>query len=173
MLRTMAVPRMAQLGRGVGVNIVLKKDQPTGKLTSGQVADILTRGDHPRGIKVRLTNGQIGRVQSLATEFGPSSVPPVPQPNGTNSGQRPHSPQRTQNDMHAAQSTSLSDYIVLPKQKKSRTISPLPETESITTQQQMEAEFPMLDSALIAAILADHGTDMVAARDTLSLLATG
>lgn len=48
---------------GLEVSIVLKKDQRTGKLTSGTVQDILTNSSyHPHGIKVRLTDGQVGRV---------------------------------------------------------------------------------------------------------------
>lgn len=51
---------------GLEVDIVLKRDQKTGKLTRGIVKDILTKsGTHPHGIKVRLTNGQIGRVQEI------------------------------------------------------------------------------------------------------------
>ena len=51
---------------GINVNIVLKKDQKTGKLTRGIVKDILTKSSfHPHGIKVRLTDGQIGRVQEI------------------------------------------------------------------------------------------------------------
>ncbi|MDD2673215.1 MAG: YwbE family protein [Syntrophales bacterium] len=51
---------------GAKVLIVLKKDQPTGKLTEGIVQDILTnKTNHPRGIKVRLTSGQVGRVQKI------------------------------------------------------------------------------------------------------------
>jgi uncharacterized repeat protein (TIGR03833 family) len=51
---------------GLEVEIVLKKDQKTGKLTRGIVKDILTKsGTHPHGIKVRLTDGQIGRVQVI------------------------------------------------------------------------------------------------------------
>lgn len=50
---------------GATVDIVLKIDQPTGKLTRGIVADILTSSSfHPHGIKVRLTDGQVGRVQN-------------------------------------------------------------------------------------------------------------
>lgn len=46
------------------VDIVLKQDQPTGKLTRGVVARLLTNSPtHPHGIKVLLTNGQVGRVQ--------------------------------------------------------------------------------------------------------------
>lgn len=51
---------------GYRVQIVLKKDQPTGKLTEGIVKDILTKSStHPRGIKVRLTDGQVGRVKHV------------------------------------------------------------------------------------------------------------
>lgn len=51
---------------GIRVKIVLKKDQPTGALTEGIVKDILTNSAvHPRGIKVRLEDGQVGRVQEI------------------------------------------------------------------------------------------------------------
>ncbi|WP_462413717.1 YwbE family protein [Neobacillus sp. Marseille-QA0830] len=51
---------------GLEVEIVLKSDQKTGKLTRGIVKDLLTKsGTHPHGIKVRLTDGQIGRVQVI------------------------------------------------------------------------------------------------------------
>ena len=51
---------------GSEVDIVLKKDQSTNKLTRGIVQDLLTNsGTHPRGIKVRLRGGAVGRVQSL------------------------------------------------------------------------------------------------------------
>ena len=51
---------------GLTVEIVLKQDQPTGKRTRGVVRDILTSSPmHPHGIKVRLTNGQVGRVKEI------------------------------------------------------------------------------------------------------------
>lgn len=51
---------------GVKVAIVLKQDQRTGKRTEGVVKDILTNSQsHPHGIKVRLTDGQVGRVQEI------------------------------------------------------------------------------------------------------------
>ena len=51
---------------GLTVDIVLKADQRTGKLTRGVVKDLLTNSQtHPRGIKVRLTDGQVGRVQAI------------------------------------------------------------------------------------------------------------
>ncbi|MBL4952192.1 YwbE family protein [Neobacillus sp. YIM B02564] len=53
---------------GMEVRVVLKKDQPTGKLTSGVVKDILTNQEyHPRGIKVRLINGKVGRIQEIVS----------------------------------------------------------------------------------------------------------
>ena len=51
---------------GLKVAIVLKQDQRTGKLTVGIVKDLLTNSAfHPHGIKVRLTDGQVGRVQEV------------------------------------------------------------------------------------------------------------
>ncbi len=53
---------------GVEVDLVLKKDQRTGRLTRGVVKDILTKSaSHPHGIKVRLTDGQVGRVKKILT----------------------------------------------------------------------------------------------------------
>lgn len=58
--------RRANIKPGMTVDIVLKKDQPTGKLTRGVVGRILTNSpDHHRGIKVMLTDGQVGRVQHI------------------------------------------------------------------------------------------------------------
>ena len=48
------------------VEIVLKKDQRTGKLTQGKVERILTKSsNHPHGIKVMLSDGQVGRVKKI------------------------------------------------------------------------------------------------------------
>jgi uncharacterized repeat protein (TIGR03833 family) len=56
----------ANIKRGDLVNIILKKDQGSGALTEGIVKDILTSAPkHHRGIKVRLEDGQIGRVQEI------------------------------------------------------------------------------------------------------------
>jgi uncharacterized repeat protein (TIGR03833 family) len=54
---------------GMTVLIVLKQDQRTGKLTKGIVKDILTKSpNHPHGIKVRLMNGQVGRVKEIVEQ---------------------------------------------------------------------------------------------------------
>jgi uncharacterized repeat protein (TIGR03833 family) len=56
----------SNITRGIKVQIILKWDQKTGKLTQGIVKEILTRSPrHPHGIKVRLTDGRVGRVQVI------------------------------------------------------------------------------------------------------------
>lgn len=56
----------AHIRPGLTVDIVLKQDQRTGRLTRGVVKDILTNSPtHPHGIKVRLEDGQVGRVQHI------------------------------------------------------------------------------------------------------------
>ena len=54
---------------GRRVEIILKKDQRTGKRTIGVVKDILASSAfHSRGIKVRLEDGQVGRVQDVLAD---------------------------------------------------------------------------------------------------------
>ena len=54
---------------GLEVDIILKKDQRSGKLTRGIVKDLLTSASfHSRGIKVRLEDGQVGRVAFIVEE---------------------------------------------------------------------------------------------------------
>jgi uncharacterized repeat protein (TIGR03833 family) len=56
----------AEIKLGAVVEIILKKDQGSGNLTRGIVKDLLTNSSfHPHGIKVRLTDGQVGRVQNI------------------------------------------------------------------------------------------------------------
>ena len=56
----------SEIKPGIEVDIVLKQDQRSGKLTRGIVKDILTSSPHhPHGIKVRLEDGQVGRVQQI------------------------------------------------------------------------------------------------------------
>ena len=164
---------MTDLRAGIHVNIVLKADQRSGKLTSGQVSDILTRGDHPRGIKVRLTDGQIGRVQSLCLPSSSGDVKPVVQSRGVGQSGAPHT-RGTRDDYRVdtepIATTSLLDYVRVPKQKKGKGGNVETPSDNLTAQQQLEREFPQLDTALIAAILSDHELDLVSARATLSSL---
>ena len=54
---------------GLEVDIVLKKDQRSGTLTRGIVSNLLTSAPyHSRGIKVRLEDGQVGRVAAIVDE---------------------------------------------------------------------------------------------------------
>ena len=58
--------KRSNIAPGAMVDIVLKKDQRTGTLTRGTVKRLLTNSStHPHGIKVELTDGQIGRVQNI------------------------------------------------------------------------------------------------------------
>ena len=64
----MVLPKRSEIQPGMRVFIVEKQNQPTGKLTEGIVARILTSSPtHPHGIKVMLVNGKVGRVQSIGT----------------------------------------------------------------------------------------------------------
>ncbi len=56
--------REIQIGQEVA--IVRKNDQRSGNLTEGIVQRILTKSpNHPHGIKVQLTSGEVGRVQNI------------------------------------------------------------------------------------------------------------
>jgi uncharacterized repeat protein (TIGR03833 family) len=69
----MPVTQFSQIKPGHVVSIVLKADQRTGKQVQGTVSQLLTRHNHPRGIKVKLTDGRVGRVQQIL----PSTQTPV------------------------------------------------------------------------------------------------
>jgi uncharacterized repeat protein (TIGR03833 family) len=59
----------ADIYPGLLVDIILKKDQRSGKLTRGVVANLLTSASyHSRGIKVHLEDGQVGRVAEIVEE---------------------------------------------------------------------------------------------------------
>jgi uncharacterized repeat protein (TIGR03833 family) len=59
----------ADIRPGARVRVVQKQDQRSGKLTDGTVSAILTSSPkHPHGIKVRLTNGIVGRVKEIIEE---------------------------------------------------------------------------------------------------------
>lgn len=58
--------RRSDISIGDTVEIVLKEDQRTGELTEGIVMNILTKSpNHLHGIKVRLEDGQVGRVKNI------------------------------------------------------------------------------------------------------------
>lgn len=82
------VPNTSQVRPGASVSIVLKADQRTGREIQGVVQNVLTRGDHHRGIKVRLTDGRIGRVQRMAPTPA-DGVPPSAAPGSAGAGAPP------------------------------------------------------------------------------------
>ncbi len=62
----MSVTKRSEIRAGARVQIVEKQNQRTGVLTEGIVQRILTSSaNHPRGIKVMLQNGKVGRVQTI------------------------------------------------------------------------------------------------------------
>lgn len=62
----MSVEKREDIKPGLMVDVVQKADQASGRLTRGEVAEILTNSAfHPRGIKVRLVGGEVGRVQEI------------------------------------------------------------------------------------------------------------
>lgn len=66
MKELMSGTQLKDIKPGLTVRIVLKQDQRSGRLTEGVVKDMLTKSPtHPHGIKVRLTNGQVGRVKEI------------------------------------------------------------------------------------------------------------
>ena len=59
---------------GSTVEVIRKQDQRTGKRTRGIVAEILTSSaSHPHGMKVRLSDGTVGRVVEIAGDGKPAS----------------------------------------------------------------------------------------------------
>ena len=154
---------MSILHIGTPVNIILKRDQPSGRLTKGTISGFLTKGDHPHGIKVRLSDGQIGRVQSIAdvvetsaenTQAGAST--------GSRPGQRQfHFQDDVRNDPQPEQEVGLMDYVkVKPAKGKKGKLGG--GGQVLTAKQQytklqrtLEGEFPVVDSSLIATLLAD------------------
>ncbi|HIE46867.1 MAG TPA: YwbE family protein [Nitrosopumilus sp.] len=62
-------PTRNEIQVGKIVQIIQKQDQRTGNLTKGIVKRILTSSNiHPHGIKVKLDNGKVGRVQSISSK---------------------------------------------------------------------------------------------------------
>lgn len=69
LLKLMNGQNRKDIKAGIVVDIVQKQDQRTGRRTRGVVKDILTNSaTHPHGIKVRLTTGEVGRVQEIINE---------------------------------------------------------------------------------------------------------
>ena len=60
------LPKRSDIQPGMRVQIVEKQNQPSGLLTEGVIARLLTNSPtHPHGIKVMLADGKVGRVQAI------------------------------------------------------------------------------------------------------------
>ncbi|KAJ3114595.1 hypothetical protein HDU96_001897 [Phlyctochytrium bullatum] len=70
------IPGYDDLRKGFGVGIIMKQDQVSGRCVEGFVEEVLTAGDHPRGVKVRLRDGRVGRVQYLTGRLEKNEAPP-------------------------------------------------------------------------------------------------
>lgn len=76
------VPRRSEIHPGLHVQIIEKQNQRSGRLSDGIVATILTNSPtHPHGIKVRLVDGRVGRVQAILDAPGSKSDPKIPPTN--------------------------------------------------------------------------------------------
>lgn len=65
----MSITKRSEIKIGARVFVVEKQNQRTGELTEGIVARILTpSSNHPRGIKVMLEDGRVGRVQKIVDD---------------------------------------------------------------------------------------------------------
>jgi uncharacterized repeat protein (TIGR03833 family) len=65
-LRVLDGTRRADIRPGISVLVELVEDKRTGKLTGGRVQEVLTSSpNHPHGIKVKLENGQVGRIKQI------------------------------------------------------------------------------------------------------------
>lgn len=183
---TMTVPKHSTLHPSLPVSIVQKHHQSTGHLTHGKIATVLTRGDHPRGVKVRLIDGKVGRVQEIIQDVEPGSSVGGSQPSNShpdlNTSRQASQRQQQHNNhsyypkspillSHQQHPTTLGDYIIPPSSHhRSKTHKSASTTDN--TQERFEKLYPNLDTALIAAILADH-TDGDEAGRVLNALSTG
>lgn len=107
-----SVPTIDQVVAGSKVSIVLKQDQPTGREVQGTVQDLLTRGNHPRGIKVLLSDGRVGRVQRMAGDgTAPKTAADQSDVRGPVTG---HSGYSGGDDLEDPPTRTLADYIDFP-----------------------------------------------------------
>lgn len=104
-LPLMPVTQFNQIKPGLPVSIVLKADQRTGRQVQGTVSQLLTRHNHPRGIKVKLTDGRVGRVQHILRNMG-SNNPWADSTSQGNPYQSPEEQQQGLNQTYFAQDAS-------------------------------------------------------------------
>ncbi|KAK0610725.1 hypothetical protein B0T17DRAFT_512200 [Bombardia bombarda] len=113
------VPTISQVIPGAHVDIVLKADQRTGRTVSGAVGDVLTRGNHPRGIKVRLQDGRVGRVQAMSSAGSTVAVTETARPgDGFFFDLGPRAPRPDDPDLPPPPQVGLDAYLKPPRPQK-------------------------------------------------------
>ncbi|KIW65819.1 hypothetical protein PV04_08041 [Phialophora macrospora] len=198
----MPVTQFAQIKPGLLVSIVLKADQRTGRQVQGTVSQLLTRHNHPRGIKVKLTDGRVGRVQQILSQThhtmtsnnpwsstesngNPYTTPTSQQSQGAAQGYYQSNPaqQQSQTASAPAQGIRRSETEQLLEQQGDRAEqvehmqqyeANAPQTEDDRIQAQLQREFPNIDSSLIAAIYSERKGqgDLAEVRELLQELNT-
>jgi uncharacterized repeat protein (TIGR03833 family) len=183
----MSLPRYNQISVGAPVSIILKDDQPTGRQVQGRVAELLTHGDHPRGVKVRLSDGRVGRVQRILTPSATSRPPPAQhpyqtsQPYGTAPASQEYGPYTSMlpQQQHNSMPTNINNDLLPQGRERSEQVeymqsyeAAVPQSEDDTNQATLQKEFPNIDSSLIAAIYGDS-KNMGEVREMLQELSSG
>lgn len=128
------VPTIQQVIPGAAVSIVLKEDQPTGREVQGIVQDVLTKGNHPRGIKVRMRDGRVGRVQRMGSASQTTSQPTGVDAGAGQSQPKVHMPQYhdVRNDEYPSEPPPRTLFDFLPPTEDTSTAASLSASEAVT-----------------------------------------
>ncbi|EXJ57222.1 hypothetical protein A1O7_07569 [Cladophialophora yegresii CBS 114405] len=130
----MPVTQFAQIKPGLPVSIVLKADQRTGRQVQGTVSQLLTRHNHPRGIKVKLTDGRVGRVQQILPQTHSHHDMSSNNPwSNTESNGNPYTSPTSQQNQGAAQGYYQSDASQYQSQSHGHQQPQQPQQHSINT----------------------------------------
>ncbi|KIX01314.1 uncharacterized protein Z518_09039 [Rhinocladiella mackenziei CBS 650.93] len=147
----MPTTQYSQVKPGLFVSIILKADQKSGRQVRGTVSQILTRHNHPRGIKVELTDERVGRVQQIlpsspSHSFSKLSMEPNNPWANTQGSRNPYTAQSSQTNQGAAQTyyqsqpQSQSQYQQYQQQSAPSQDIRRSDTEQILAQQNDRAE---------------------------------
>ncbi|RMZ74980.1 hypothetical protein DV737_g5563, partial [Chaetothyriales sp. CBS 132003] len=135
----MPITQPSSLRPGTVVSIVLKADQRTGRQVQGTVGQLLTRHNHPRGVKVKLTDGRVGRVQRIISTTTPASHGNPYSPSGQQ--QQSTGP----NDDPLANDPNRGEQF----ERMQAYEASAPQSEDDRNQAQLQKEFPNIDVAAI------------------------
>ncbi|RMZ89782.1 hypothetical protein DV736_g2979, partial [Chaetothyriales sp. CBS 134916] len=158
----MPITHPSSLRPGTAVSIVLKADQRTGRQVQGTIAQLLTRHNHPRGIKVKLTDGRVGRVQQIVSntliqsplnDMSHSNNPWAAEQSHGNPQHQQHHHRPDHNDDPLANDPNRGEQF----ERMQAYEASAPQSEDDRNQAQLQKEFPNIDGSLIAAIYNERG----------------